>query len=304
MQPDPTQAGNSRPPVVRVFIGAYGLRSGWGLTLFLLLSAVIAMVPQYFARRSPFGVWSLGVLAATWIMARLDHQPFTSYGLGAVDRGRNLLAGLAAGFVALSLLMGLLVATRAFDPRGPDLHGVASARWALYWMAVFTFTALGEELLMRGYGLFALSQGIGYWPAAVVLSLLFGAGHIGNRGEEIIGIANAVLAGMLFAFSVWWSGTLWWAIGCHLTWDWAETFFYGVPNSGGPVVSTHFLTGAPAGPAWLSGGTVGPEGSVLATVVLVLLAAAVRYTTPRHAVAGLERRLGHSRLTASEAHPS
>ena len=43
------------------------------------------------------------------------------------------------------------------------------------------------------------------------------------------------------------------------------------------------------GPDWLSGGTVGPEGSVLATLVLLLLAAVVGYTTPRHPAAGLGR---------------
>jgi hypothetical protein len=122
----------------------------------------------------------------------------------------------------------------------------------------------------------------------MALSLLFGAGHMGNRGEEVIGIANAVLAGLVFAFSVKWSGTLWWAIGCHFSWDWGETFFYGVANSGGPS-HHHFLSGVAAGPAWLSGSTVGPEGSVFATVVLLLLAAAMRFTTPRYQEAGLDR---------------
>ncbi|SPE38354.1 putative CAAX amino terminal protease family [Candidatus Sulfopaludibacter sp. SbA6] len=299
------QPGNTpeppRPLVVRVFIGPYGLRSGWRLFLFLLLWGAIAAALQFLTHRwlvrilgVDFPVVAVAAAAATWIAARLEHQPFASFGLGALHRLRNLVSGLAAGFLALSLLMALLIAAQAFDPRGPDLHGAQIARWALYWTVAFTFTALGEELLTRGYALFALSRGIGFWPAAVVLSLLFGAGHIGNRGEEVIGIANAVLAGMVFAFSLWWSGTLWWAIGCHLSWDWAETFFYGVPNSGGGVGPHHLLTGAPAGPAWLSGGTVGPEGSVLATLVLLLLAATVRYTTPRHAIA----------FTASEPRPS
>jgi len=212
----------------------------------------------------------------------------TSFGLGGEHRVRNLASGLAAGFVALSVLMALLVAARAFDPRGAEMRGPAVARWALYWAVAFTFTALGEELLTRGYALFALSRGIGFWPAAVVLSLLFGGGHVGNRGEEVIGIVNAVLAGMVFAFSVWWRGTLWWAIGCHLSWDWGETFFYGVANSGA-AAPNHFLSGDPAGPDWLSGGTVGPEGSVLATLVLLLLGAVVRYTTPRNPAAGLGR---------------
>lgn len=277
-----------RPLVVRAFLGPSGLRSGWRVFLFLLLWGAVLAALGYLAQRFPVSLWGLNVpvialsaAAATWIAARSEDRPFTSYGLGGAHRARHLVSGLAAGFLALSLLMALLVAARAFGPRGPDLHGSAVIRWGLYWTVAFTFTALGEELLTRGYALFTLSRGIGFWPAAVLLSLLFGAGHVGNRGEEIIGIANAVLAGMVFAFSVWWRGTLWWAIGCHLSWDWGETFFYGVPNSGGSVVPTHFLTGDPQGPAWLSGGSVGPEGSVLATLVLLLLAAVVRFTTSR-----------------------
>lgn len=284
------------PLAVRAFIGPFGLRSGWRVLLFFLLTGAIAAPVYFLTHLAPLRGWGIefptfcvSVLAATWMVARIEGRPFSSYGLGAIHRARNLASGIASGFLALSLLMALLVALGAFRPSGPDLHGAEIGKWAIYWTVSFLFTSLSEELLTRGCPLFTLSQSIGFWPAAVLLSLFFGAGHIGNRGEESVGIGNAVLAGLVFAYSVRWTGTLWWAIGCHLSWDWAETFFYGVPNSGGAVTPHHFLSGTPAGPAWLSGGTVGPEGSVLATLALVLLAAAVRFTTPRHAAAGLER---------------
>jgi len=302
----PGSGEHARPFAVRMFIGPHGLRSGWRVLLFLVLWGALAAGIGYVSHGWLGKIWGIdfpvlaaAAAAATWIAARLEHRPFTSYGLGGEHRWRNLASGLAAGFVAMSVLMALLVAVRAFDPRGAEMRGPEVVRWGLYWAVAFTFTALGEELLTRGYALFALSRGIGFWPAAVLLSLLFGAGHTGNRGEEAIGVANAVLAGMVFAFSVWWRGTLWWAIGCHLAWDWAETFFYGVPNSGSGVAPNHFLSGDPAGPDWLSGGSVGPEGSLLATLVLLLLAAVVRYTTPRNRAAGL----GREQLGRGQSHP-
>src|ERR1051326_1140001 len=194
------QPGNPRPLVVRMFIGRFGLRTPWRITMFFLLSLLLGAILQYPTRRWPFEVWSLGVLGATWIMARIDGQPFGSFGFGAMHRRRNLLSGLAAGFVALSLLMAALIAAGAFHPRGPDLQGALAARWALHYAVLFAFTALGEESLTRGYAMFALAQRVGFWPAALALSLLFGAGHLGNRGEEWIGIANAVLAGVVFAY--------------------------------------------------------------------------------------------------------
>ena len=283
-------------PAVRIFIGPFGLRAGWRVLMFFLFTGAIAAALQWLTRLPLIRTWGSGfptfavsVMSATWIMARIEGKPFWSFGLGPVSRMRNLASGLAAGFLGLSLLMGLLIAAGAFHPTGPDIHGAEVARWAMYWTGSFLLVALSEELLTRGYSLFALSQGMGFWPAAALLAVLFGAGHIGNRGEEFVGIANAVLAGLVFSYSVRWTGTLWWAIGFHLSWDWGETFFYGVPNSGGSVSPHHLLTGSPDGPAWLSGGSVGPEGSVLATFVLLAMGAVVRWTSPKYENPDLDR---------------
>ena len=66
------------------------------------------------------------------------------------------------------------------------------------------------------------------------------------------------------------TGSAWWAIGCHAAWDWAETYFYGTPDSGF-VAQRHFLTTTPTGNTLWSGGTDGPEGSLLVAPVILLL---------------------------------
>jgi hypothetical protein len=112
----------------------------------------------------------------------------------------------------------------------------------------------------------------GFWQAAWAASTLFGFIHTGNGGENWIGIFAAASIGFVFCVSVRVTGSLWWAIGCHAAWDWAETFFYGTPNSG-MVASGHYLTTSPAGNALWSGGADGPEGSVLVLGVILLLLA-------------------------------
>jgi hypothetical protein len=78
----------------------------------------------------------------------------------------------------------------------------------------------------------------------------------------------------VFCVSVRVSGSAWWAIGCHAGWDWAETFFYGTADSG-LTPRGHYLTSMPAGnPLW-SGGTDGPEGSLLVLGVILLLLVAL-----------------------------
>jgi membrane protease YdiL (CAAX protease family) len=279
--------------VINPFLGPHGLRSGWRVLAFLFLTFCFASItgaiahwlsPKHITKATgdliQYGSFLAAILVALWMMAKLDGRPVASYGLGSSNRARNLLAGLAAGFAGVSLLIVLQIAAGAFQPSGAALHGADAIYWATQSAILFLIVGLSEELLTRGYPLLTLSEGIRFWPSAVIVSLLFAAGHLGNRGEDLIGIANAVLVGLVFAYSVWWTGTLWWAIGCHASWDWAETYFYGVPNSG-IVPEHHLFSGFTAGPAWLSGGTAGPEGSAIAVVIILLLAAAARWTTPR-----------------------
>ena len=294
MQPEPA------PRAAEVFIGPYGLRAGWRFFLFAMIVGVLIVMLSMVSRSASHWLGSnashvadnwigfISTVAAMWIMGKVEGKPVWGYGFAAPHRARNLVTGAAAGFAALSILMGLLMLAGGYRLDPAELQGAEALRWGAYWAVLFLGVALTEECLIRSYALFSLSQGIGFWPAAAILSCLFGAGHLGNSGEEWIGIVNAMLAGLVFSFSVKWTGSLWWAIGCHMTWDWGESFFYGVADSGSRA-HHHFLAGDPAGPAWLSGGSVGPEGSVLAALVLLALGAAARFSAPRWQNPGLEK---------------
>ena len=89
-----------------------------------------------------------------------------------------------------------------------------------------------------------------------------------------VGIFAAAAIGFVFCVSVRVTGSAWWAIGCHFSWDWAETYFYGTADSGLPAQG-HFLSTNPAGNALWSGGADGPEGSLLVLGVILLLLAAL-----------------------------
>jgi hypothetical protein len=124
----------------------------------------------------------------------------------------------------------------------------------------------------------------GFWNAAWLTSTLFGAGHTGNNGENWIGIFAAAFIGFVFCVSIWVTGSAWWAIGCHAAWDWAETYFYGTADSGF-VAPGHLLSTSPSGnPLW-SGGTDGPEGSLLIIPIVLLLLAwlVIIYRRPKPA---------------------
>jgi membrane protease YdiL (CAAX protease family) len=128
-------------------------------------------------------------------------------------------------------------------------------------------------------------EGAGFWQAAWVTSTVFGFIHTGNNGENWIGIFAAAAIGFVFCVSIWVTGSAWWAIGCHAGWDWAETYFYGTADSG-MQAQGHYLTASPAGQVLWSGGTDGPEGSllVLGAIILLLVALLVIYGRKRESV--------------------
>jgi membrane protease YdiL (CAAX protease family) len=104
-------------------------------------------------------------------------------------------------------------------------------------------------------------------------------GHKGNPGESPIGLLSAGLAGMVFCLSLWRTGSLWWAIGFHTSWDWAQSFVYGVADSG-LMTQHHLMATHPVGRPILSGGTTGPEGSVMILGAFVLIMLIIFFTLP------------------------
>jgi hypothetical protein len=103
-----------------------------------------------------------------------------------------------------------------------------------------------------------------------LLSILFGALHLMNPGEARIGIVAVVAIGLFFCLTLRRTGTLWWAVGFHMSWDWGESYLYSVPDSG-TISRGHLLNSTFHGPDWLTGGGVGPEGSYLLFVLIAAL---------------------------------
>jgi hypothetical protein len=79
-------------------------------------------------------------------------------------------------------------------------------------------------------------------------------------------MANIALIGMFACVALRRTGSLWFPIGWHTAFDWGESFFYSVADSG-QFVGGHLFNAHINGGGWLSGGTVGPEASIFNIVV-------------------------------------
>ena len=281
----PQFAAATQPSYIRtLFLGSDGLRPGWGFAFY----AVTFFALQHFAsdlawRRTlgAGGLWSMlieefGDLAAATIpaliLAHVEGRPWGAYGLPRAKAfGKLFWVGVLWGFGAISALMLCLYGLHCFTFGHVVLHGTRLARFALFWAVMFLLVGLFEEFLLRGYSQFTLARGIGFWPSAVALSCAFGLVHLRNGGEHWAGLLAAACIGFFFCLTLRRTGNLWFAVGFHAAWDWGESYFYSVPDSG-TIFPGHLLSSTPPrGPDWLSGGSVGPEGSLLCFAVIAVV---------------------------------
>jgi membrane protease YdiL (CAAX protease family) len=217
------------------------------------------------------GVMALFALFGTWVISRIENRPLSDF--GAPPRqifGRRFWEGCVWGFALLSAILGFLHVTGHFQIDAIALTGARAYRCAFGWALVFLAVAIQEEFAFRCYFLFSFARRFSFWPAAIILSLLFGGAHLFNPGENVFGILHVFMVGFFFCLTIRRTGTLWFA----------ESFFYGTPDSG--LVSVgHYLNTSYRGPAWLTGGSAGPEGSVVAVFGLLLVALLIHLRFPK-----------------------
>lgn len=284
--PLPTTVAEVRreSPFREVFVGPDGMYAGTRWLIYLAMGGIVLLIEatmmHYVHPHAGGPLWwgmvteSSMLLAAIlpgFLMARIEGRRFGDFGLPARGAfGRNFWVGTLWGIASLTALMLVLRVSGAFTFGSLDLHGGRIVKFALYYAVLFLLTGFFEEFLLRGYSQWVLTRGMNFWPAAALLSISFGAIHGGNPGEAKTGLVAAGLIGFFFCLTLRRTGDLWWAVGFHMAWDWGESYLYSVPDSG-TMLPGHLLNSSFHGPVWLTGGSVGPEGSCLVFAVIAAL---------------------------------
>jgi membrane protease YdiL (CAAX protease family) len=269
-----------------VFLGPDGFRAGWRLLTFfaVLIPLVIgagrvvdsltqklhAPMETPLGGTVTMGVFLVALLVATGIMSRIEGRSFADYGLpGRRAFCREFWVGAAFSFASLTVLLWVIHLAGGFSFGSLALHGTDIFKYAVMWPLPLFLSALVEDFFYRGYLLFTLTTGIGFWPAAVVTSLWMGGMHYLNPGGHGLGPVAAFLYCMVTCLLIRSTGDLWMALGIHTAWSWGESFFYGVVSSGFPGQG-HLLNSSFHGPTWLTGSTFGPEASWLNLALLII----------------------------------
>ena len=274
-----------------IFVGPVGLRSGWRLLIFLAifitLQILFGQVAEVILKArgivAPEGLYAIvllvedaitfvAVIIATWIMARWEHRKFSSYGLpGRSAFGRRFWQGAVFGYAGVSVLILLIFLAGGYSAGSLALHGPALMRGTLLWLLASLAIGFAEEYLFRGYPQFILAQGMGFWPAALLISFFFGALHYFNKPfERWPDWASTSLLALFVCLTLRRTGDLRFAIGFHAAFDFGAMFVYSGPN-GGQFAPDRLLTATFHGPDWLTGGKLGPEASLLVFPVIAAM---------------------------------
>jgi uncharacterized protein len=283
-----------------LFLSAQGrLRSGWRAALFLLLfttfaeaaQAIVALPAALLPARDA-GAVVASEIPLTWVsivvaglaahlvmLAFVDRTGWGYVGLArAAAAPRPVGAGFALGTLAIGLPCGILLGIGWLGViRAPAATGTVWRETATV-LAVLLPAALAEELMMRGYLLSALADGMGRIPSLLVTSVVFALLHVGNPGMEpgalvVVALAGAFLGAVRFATS-----SLYAAWAAHLAWNVVLGVVLHALVSGTGMAAAGWQT-LDTGPDWATGGSWGPEGGVPAAAGLLV---ATWYLIGRH----------------------
>jgi uncharacterized protein len=201
--------------------------------------------------------------------AVFEHQPLAAVGLTFHRRWLGeLVQGLILGAVMMLTVAGLerfLGVAHFFWTSMPLSHEVASG---VLMGVVLLAAAVDEELTFRGYPFQRLVEAVGPLGAIAVFSALFGIVHWLNPSPSWISTLNTCLIGIPLAVAYLRTRALWLSIGLHFSWNFVQGYLLGLPVSG-ILLSSPLLRPEVHGSTWLTGGTYGPEASLLASGVII-----------------------------------
>ena len=257
------------------------LRAGWRILFFMVLWFSVTFLvsipaialtgldlevsnPRDILLSSMVGGIAVG-LAVFLTRRAIDRKSVESLGLNADRMWRDMLAGVGFGAGMVTIVYAGLAAAGWLKFESFAWQTLPISTWALAFLNLtlaFLLTGITEELMVRGYLLQNLEEGLNLPWAVGLSSGLFGLLHLGNPGgAQFAPVIGIFLAGLFFAYAYLRTRSLWLAIGLHIGWNLFLNAVYGFVVSGvdTPGLVRHTVTG----PEVWTGGAFGPEAGLI-----------------------------------------
>jgi membrane protease YdiL (CAAX protease family) len=280
-----------------IFHNGRELRAGWRLLIFCGLVFVIGYTISVVLKRIPLpdypglhpvavivddGVLLINALIATAIMGRFERRRLSVYGIPRLRElfGPLFWQGAAWGLALPTATILLIFLSGGYRVHGLNLAGAELLKFAILWLIANLLIGLNEEIMFRGYFLYTLADGIGFWAAALLNAIGFGALHYftkpHERWEDWVAVT---LLTIFITLALRRTGNLAFSIGMHAAFDFAFLYVFSGMN-GGEFAVGRLLNAEFPGSLRVTGGLLGPEASwfmlLVATAAIALLQVAYR----------------------------
>lgn len=214
-----------------------------------------------------------GIYFIMMLYARLiEKRSLKDLGFKALNKGKKFLIGFSFGFMSMTAVVLLIVGltNSSFSSEALARSGWQALPLVLFLLVPWAVQASAEEVLFQGWLTPHLTKKYGLVVAVSVAAFMFMLAHALNPGLQVLGLINLFLYGLFAAFYMLHERSILGIAGYHIAWNWAQGQVYGALVSGGAMVPASFTGVHLDGPNVLTGGTFGPEGSLVVTGVLFI----------------------------------
>ncbi|MCH7495206.1 MAG: CPBP family intramembrane metalloprotease [Candidatus Marinimicrobia bacterium] len=273
----------------QTFVNRFGhIRAGWRMMIYVIITALLSFPAKYLhgffkpyfsgegGFHSPIMIvqyiilTSVFMLSAFIVLKWIDKRPFKTLGLWfSPGWFKEFSIGLGIGFGLLTTLFLIFWLTGLVEVTA-GARGIELGITLLSFLILFALAGLLDELMLRGYLFQAFIEGSNALVAVVVLSLIFSIMHMFNPNFSAGGALNIFLAGVMLSVAYIKTRSLWLPTGLHMAWNWTQGPLWGM-NVSGIDIQNSFMVSVPQGPELLSGGEFGAEGSLISSVVIILV---------------------------------
>jgi uncharacterized protein len=279
----------------KIFHNGREVRSGWRLLLFCVLFFAVGYVVREGLERlhlpdyPPLHPMDLIIgeagtlvvaLIATAIMSRFERRSLAVYGIPRLRDlfGRLFWAGVVWGLVMPSAIILLIFLGGGYRVHGLNVTGGELFKFAGLWLIANLAIGFGEEITFRGYFLYTLADGIGFWAAAMINAVGFGALHYytkpNERWEDWVAVT---LLTVFITLALRRTGGLAFPIGMHAAFDFMFLYAFSGMN-GGHFAVGRLLNAEFPGSMRVTGGPLGPEASWFCFPVVIAAVALLHFT--------------------------
>jgi membrane protease YdiL (CAAX protease family) len=118
-----------------------------------------------------------------------------------------------------------------------------------------------------------LEEITGTWVSLVISLAIFGSVHLANENETLTTVSMLMLSSLIIVGPFILTRKIYLSWGFHAGWNFMQAGVFGMLNSG--IAFKGWMVSEVAGPAWITGGPVGIEGSPISVAIDVAIGIAL-----------------------------